>query len=67
MLYCVICRLPNVSKEDAGQSENKFIDIVSELIDPSIQWKDIEWIKSNTKLPIVLKGILTGKARKAQI
>jgi len=46
------------------ESERKFMDIVSELIDPSIQWKDIEWIKSNTKLPIVLKGILTGKAFK---
>jgi len=40
------------------------VDIVRELIDPSIQWKDIEWIKDNTKLPIVLMGILTGKSFK---
>ncbi|WP_148096690.1 alpha-hydroxy acid oxidase, partial [Aphanothece sacrum] len=29
-------------------------------IDPSITWKDIEWLQSITKLPIVLKGILRG-------
>lgn len=28
------------------------------LLDPNITWKDIEWIKSITGLPIILKGIL---------
>ncbi len=27
-------------------------------IDPSLTWKDLEWLQSITKLPIVLKGIL---------
>jgi len=31
------------------------------LFDPSITWKDLEWLKSITKLSIVLKGILTGE------
>ncbi|MDQ3019476.1 MAG: alpha-hydroxy-acid oxidizing protein [Bacteroidota bacterium] len=26
-------------------------------LDPSLNWKDIEWIKSITKLPIIIKGI----------
>ncbi|CAG2171354.1 unnamed protein product, partial [Oppiella nova] len=29
------------------------------LFDPSLTWKDILWLKSITKLPLVLKGILT--------
>ena len=29
--------------------------------DPSINWRDFEWFRSITKLPIVLKGILTGE------
>ena len=29
------------------------------LFDPSVTWKDIEWLKSITRLPLVLKGILT--------
>lgn len=27
-------------------------------IDPSLSWKDIEWLRSITKLPVLLKGIL---------
>jgi isopentenyl diphosphate isomerase/L-lactate dehydrogenase-like FMN-dependent dehydrogenase len=29
----------------------------SENLDPSLNWKDIDWIKSITKLPILIKGI----------
>ena len=31
------------------------------IIDPSLQWSDIAWLKSITELPIVLKGILTAE------
>lgn len=30
----------------------------SSQIDPSFSWKDLEWLRSITKLPIILKGIL---------
>lgn len=34
--------------------------------DPSFNWEDLRWLKQNTKLPIILKGILTGEnAKKA--
>ncbi len=29
----------------------------SENLDPSLNWKDIEWLKSVTSLPVVIKGI----------
>ncbi|MGK7937687.1 MAG: alpha-hydroxy acid oxidase [Xenococcaceae cyanobacterium] len=29
-------------------------------IDPSVTWKDIEWLQSTTSLPVLLKGILRG-------
>lgn len=29
-----------------------------ELIDPSLSWEDLDWIKSISKVPIILKGIL---------
>ncbi len=29
--------------------------------DPAATWKDLEWIKSETDLPIVAKGIMTGE------
>jgi len=28
---------------------------ISQFIDPSLSWKDIEWLRSITKLPLVLK------------
>lgn len=36
----------------------KYASDLSAFLKPSISWHDIEWIKSNTKLPIFLKGIL---------
>ena len=29
--------------------------------DPAATWKDLEWIKSQTNLPVVAKGIMTGE------
>lgn len=33
----------------------------TDLLDPSLSWKDLKWLKSITNLPIVLKGILTAE------
>ena len=33
-------------------------EYVASLFDPTLSWKDVEWLRSFTKLPIVLKGIL---------
>ncbi len=32
--------------------------IYSELLNPKLNWKDVEWLCSVTRLPIVLKGVL---------
>lgn len=34
---------------------------VCNLLDPSIIWEDIKWLRSITKLPIVVKGIMTAE------
>eukprot|EP01132_Coremiostelium_polycephalum_P008583 gene8583-10561_t len=31
---------------------------IAAMIDPSLTWKDIDWLKSITKLPIVVKGVM---------
>ncbi|KAF3323467.1 Peroxisomal (S)-2-hydroxy-acid oxidase GLO4 [Carex littledalei] len=33
----------------------------SQTLDPSLCWKDIEWLRSITSLPIILKGITTAE------
>lgn len=32
--------------------------IYTALLDPSLTWKEIEWLRGQTRLPVVLKGIL---------
>lgn len=34
---------------------------VASLIDQSLSWKDIQWLKQNTTIPILAKGIETGE------
>ncbi|TXG65536.1 hypothetical protein EZV62_006811 [Acer yangbiense] len=41
---------------DGGSNLDAF---VKETMDPSLSWKDIEWLRSITKLPILIKGVLT--------
>lgn len=42
------------SKTDKSQGAARAI---SSFIDPGLCWKDIEWFKTITKMPIVLKGV----------
>jgi 4-hydroxymandelate oxidase len=32
--------------------------VYSPIVDPSLQWKDVDWLCSFAKLPVVLKGVL---------
>ncbi|TLZ94545.1 MAG: alpha-hydroxy-acid oxidizing protein [Methanobacteriota archaeon] len=38
-----------------------FAKYVAELLDPSVTWRDIAWLRSLTSLPLVLKGIMTAE------
>ncbi len=45
--------------EDVNRSEG-VARAISEFIDPSLCWDDITWLKSITKVPIILKGVGCG-------
>jgi len=38
-----------------------FAKYVAELLDPSVTWRDVTWLRSLTSLPLVLKGIMTSE------
>jgi len=38
-----------------------FAQYVANLLDPSISWEDVEWLKSVSPLPLVVKGIMTAE------
>nr|CAH7751278.1 unnamed protein product [Callosobruchus chinensis] len=45
----------DITKSTDGSSLSKY---VNSLFDQTIEWKDIAWLKSITKLPIIVKGVL---------
>eukprot|EP00794_Sanderia_malayensis_P020573 gene20573-22597_t len=57
--------LANYSTEDVhadgvqGSEESGLAEYVKQLIDPSLNWDHIKWLKTITNLPIVIKGVLT--------
>ncbi len=50
--------LATVSTEDYG---SQLAAYVTSLLDGSLTWNDVEWLRSITKLPVLLKGILTAE------
>ncbi|XP_063224291.1 uncharacterized protein LOC134532051 [Bacillus rossius redtenbacheri] len=48
----------DVNESKGGSGINEY---VLSLFDPALCWDDVAWLKSITKLPIVLKGILTAQ------
>jgi len=60
LLALVDFRLPNVENLSTG---HRMVDLFKAYIDPSITWDTVSWLKSVTSLPVVVKGILAGKAR----
>lgn len=50
----------DVQKDDDVNRSEGVARAISEFIDPSLCWDDITWIKSITKLPIILKGVACG-------
>lgn len=51
-------------KEANGSNLNNY---VQSLFDASIEWKDINWLKSITNLPIIVKGIMTAEDAKIAV
>ncbi|XP_077534953.1 2-Hydroxyacid oxidase 1-like [Haemaphysalis longicornis] len=45
----------NVSSEGDGSGLTKYAD---SLFDPSLTWRDLEWLRTITRLPVVVKGVL---------
>ena len=65
--FSFICRMENFEKLDfkgsgvnTAKKQSGLNEYANSLFDPSLTWKDVKWLRNNTKLPIVIKGVLTG-------
>ncbi|MBV72290.1 MAG: alpha-hydroxy-acid oxidizing enzyme [Myxococcales bacterium] len=47
--------LANLSRPSSGSALAKY---VREMLDPSLTWADVDWLVNQTRLPIVIKGIV---------
>lgn len=49
------------SKDGYGEDSGLAV-YVAQAIDPTLRWEDVAWLKSLTRLPVVVKGVLRGEA-----
>jgi (S)-2-hydroxy-acid oxidase len=50
-----------LSTEVASDKGSNLAASAAARLDPSVCWKDIEWLRSITSLPILIKGVLTAE------
>ena len=50
---------PNLPRALVGSEY--FHDTLGEIVDASLTWRDLEWLRSECSLPLVVKGVLTGE------
>jgi isopentenyl diphosphate isomerase/L-lactate dehydrogenase-like FMN-dependent dehydrogenase len=48
--------LPNLAEHLGG---GDFHATLGEVVDPTVTWRDLEWLRSVSRLPLLVKGILT--------
>ena len=50
---------PNLPRPLAGAEH--FHDTLGQIVDKSLTWRDLEWLREQSSLPLVVKGILTAE------
>lgn len=46
----------------AGSTGSGLASYVASLIDKTLTWNDIAWVRKNTTMKIVVKGVMTGES-----
>jgi (S)-2-hydroxy-acid oxidase len=45
----------------ANKSGGSAMDQLDTLMDQTLTWKDVTWLKNNTRLPVIVKGVMTAE------
>lgn len=53
--------LPNIGPRTPGKEHLDDLAYFSTLLDPALSWRDLAWLRGQTGLPIILKGLLTAE------
>ncbi|GHF55685.1 isopentenyl diphosphate isomerase/L-lactate dehydrogenase-like FMN-dependent dehydrogenase [Deinococcus metalli] len=53
--------LPNVGPRTPGSEGLDDLSYFDTLLDPALSWADLAWLRAQTTLPIIVKGLLTAE------
>lgn len=51
--------MPNLPRSLGADAD--FHDTLAGIVDPTLTWQDLEWLRAQTSLPLLVKGILTAE------
>lgn len=54
-------RVADLQSIPLARQESALAKYVESLLDPSLTWKDLEWLRATTQLPLLVKGVLTAE------
>ena len=58
-------QLENLRDAGLKQAQNEHVsalnDFIAKNLDASLTWKDIQWLRQISRLPVIVKGIMTGE------
>ena len=50
--------LPNLTGYKGAEFRTGSLEIFSSVLDPALSWKDVEWLSSFAKIPLLVKGVI---------
>jgi isopentenyl diphosphate isomerase/L-lactate dehydrogenase-like FMN-dependent dehydrogenase len=57
----------DLSEYEAGNGDSELAAQAASLISPSITWDDVDWLRSITSLPLLVKGVLAAEDAKIAV
>ena len=60
-------KIANFGTHSVSMEPQQQYKYTQSLIDPKLTWDTITWVKSFTKLPVIVKGVLTGEDAKLAV
>ena len=54
-------RHPLMAKIEAGGVERTLVNYANEMLNPSLTWDDVAWLRGISPMPVLVKGVLTAE------
>jgi len=58
---------PEMRKLSSAPAESGLANYFAEMLDQSLTWADLEWLRSVTRLPVLVKGVVRGDDAKRAV